>query len=199
MKKVNNILIILTILSAYVFMFVDGYYGIDRILLCLVLIPVLLVPKIVKKLFKIKISDGLELVYIVFIILTMLFGSIMGSFSLIHWYDSFTHFLSGMFTFVMGIFFLVWFKEHSDKKILFSCLFAMMFTFMIAVLWECVEFTIDNVMGTDTQKVLTTGVHDTMKDMICAILGSILVMISYIWAYIAKGDNFWKKMVKSAK
>ena len=199
MKKINNILVILTIISAYVFMFVDGYYGIDRILLCLVLIPVVLVPKIAKKLFKINISDGLELVYIVFIILTMLFGSIMGFFSLIHWYDSFTHFLSGMFTFVMGIFFLVWFKEHNDKKILYSCLFAMMFTFMIAVLWECVEFTIDNVMGTDTQKVLSTGVNDTMKDMICAILGSLLVMISYIWAYSVKVNNFWKKMVESAK
>ena len=75
----------------------------------------------------------------------------------------------------------------------------MMFTFMIAVLWECVEFTIDNVMGTDTQKVLSTGVNDTMKDMICAILGSLLVMISYIWAYSVKVNNFWKKMVESAK
>ena len=110
MKKINNILVILTIISAYVFLFIDGYYGIDRILLCLVLIPVVLVPKIAKKLFKINISDGLELVYIVFIILTMLLGSIMGFFSLISWYDSFTHFLSGMYTFVMGIFFLVWFK-----------------------------------------------------------------------------------------
>ncbi len=199
MKNVNNILIILTILSAYVFMFIDGYYGIDRILLCLVLIPVLLVAKIAKKLFKIKISDGLELVYIVFIILTMLLGSIMGFFSLISWYDSFTHFLSGIFTFVMGIFILIWFREYDSKKILYSCFFAMLFSISIAPLWECVEFTIDNVMGTDTQKVLTTGVHDTMKDMICAILGSILVMISYIWAYIAKGDNFWKRMVKSAK
>ena len=176
MKKINNLLIILSVISAYLFLFIEGYYGIDRVLLCIAIIPVLLVFKIIRKLFKIRISDGLEFVYIVFIILTMLLGSIMGFFSLISWYDSFTHFLSGMFTFVMGIFFLVWFKEHSDKKILFSCLFAMMFTFMIAVLWECVEFTIDNVMGTDTQKVLTTGVHDTMKDMICAILGSILVM-----------------------
>ena len=83
MKKINNILVILTIISAYVFLFIDGYYGIDRILLCLVLIPVVLVPKIAKKLFKINISDGLELVYIVFIILTMLLGSIMGFFSLI--------------------------------------------------------------------------------------------------------------------
>ena len=32
MKKINNILVILTIISAYVFLFIDGYYGIDRIL-----------------------------------------------------------------------------------------------------------------------------------------------------------------------
>ncbi len=199
MNKLNNILIILTIISTYLFLFLDNYYGIDRILLCIVIIPILLVPKIARKLFKIKISNGLELVYIVFIILTMLLGSIMGFFSIISWYDSFTHFLSGIFTFVMGIFFLVWLREHDDKKILFSCLFAMMFSFMIALMWECVEFTIDNVMGTDTQKVLTTGVDDTMKDMICAIMGSLLVMITYIWAYSVKGNNFWKMMVNSTK
>ena len=68
MKKINNLLIILSVISAYLFLFIEGYYGIDRVLLCIAIIPVLLVFKIIRKLFKIRISDGLEFVYIVFII-----------------------------------------------------------------------------------------------------------------------------------
>lgn len=54
-------------------------------------------------------------------------------------------------------------------------------TLSVAVLWECTEFTIDKLLGTDTQKVLTTGVNDTMKDMICALLGAILYIVYYVY------------------
>ena len=37
----------------------------------------------------------------------------------------------------------------------------------------------DQISGGDTQKVIETGVADTMKDMIVACLGAILVSIYY--------------------
>ena len=43
-----------------------------------------------------------------------------------------------------------------------------------------IEFTCDNLFGKDAQNVLTTGVDDTMWDMIVAFIGSILVSILYI-------------------
>ena len=54
-------------------------------------------------------------------------------------------------------------------------------TLSVAALWEMFEFTNDSVFGYNAQRVIETGVTDTMKDIICALLGCILVVISYIY------------------
>ncbi len=199
MKKINNLLIILSIIIGVTYLIISGNYILTQILLCLGLIPILLIPKILRYIFKsINISNGLELTYIIFIIMTMLFGSLMGGFSMISWYDSFTHFLSGMLSFVVGISLLVWLKKYKQDSIAYNILFAIMLTLSVAVLWECCEFTIDLIFKTDTQKVITTGVTDTMKDMICALLGAILLAIPYYYSKDTK-NNFWTKLVKNSK
>ena len=55
---------------------------------------------------------------------------------------------------------------------------------MVAAGWEIFEFTADNLFGGNAQRALETGVRDTMKDIICALLGSILVVIPYIYKSI---------------
>ncbi len=198
MKKVNNILIIISIVISIIYLILSNNYILNQILLCIAVIPVIFVPKIVRHFWHIKISSGLELVYIIFIDMALVFGSLMGGYGLISWYDSFTHFLSGMFTFVIGLSLLVWSHQYNLKNRAFNLVFTIMFTLSIAVLWECVEFTIDFVLKTDTQKVMDTGVTDTMKDMICALLGSVVLSISYIWAFSNSDDNFWSKLIKSS-
>ncbi len=199
MKKLNNVLIILSIFASIIYYATSGNYILTQLLLCLGVIPIILAPKIVRKLFKIKISPGLELVYIIFIIAAMVFGSLMGGYSMISWFDSLTHFFSGMLTFIIGLTLLVWLGEYHPKKHIYHVLFAIMFTLSIAVLWECCEFSIDLIFQTDTQKVVETGVTDTMKDMICAFLGSILFAISYLWAFSNSHNNFWSKLIKSSQ
>ena len=76
---------------------------------------------------------------------------------------------------------LKWLNRYDKKDIVFNIIYIILITLSVAVLWECVEFTIDKVLGMDTQKVLTTGVDDTMKDMICALIGSILYSIYYLY------------------
>ena len=107
----------------------------------------------------------------------------MGGYSKIYWYDSFTHLLSGIFTAFMAPILLKWLNRYNKKDIVFNIIYIILVTLSVAVLWECVEFTIDKVLGMDTQKVLTTGVNDTMKDMICALFGCILYIMYYIYNY----------------
>ena len=52
---------------------------------------------------------------------------------------------------------------------------------MCASFWEFFEFISDNIFGKDAQNVLTTGVNDTMMDMILASLGSLTFVITYIF------------------
>ena len=156
----------------------------NDILLLLVYIPVIYIPKIfnyIFKKYKIEIDNKLELIYIIFIILAFLLGSIMKIYSLIYWYDSFVHLLSGVLTAYISIYILKWLNKYNKKDILFNIIFIILITLSVAALWEMTEFTIDKVLGTDVQKVLTTGVNDTIKDMICALLGSILFIVYYIF------------------
>ena len=184
MKKINNLIIILSLVIELIYFIMNPIITVDNILLLLSYIPVIFIPKIFNYIFKkskIKITDDIEFAYLIFLILAFLFGSIMGGYSKIYWYDSFTHLLSGIFTAFMAPILLKWLNRYDKNDIVFNIIYIILITLSVAVLWECVEFTIDKVLGMDTQKVLTTGVDDTMKDMICALIGSILYSIYYLY------------------
>lgn len=194
MKKINNIIIILSLVIELIYFIMNPIITVDNILLLLSFIPVILIPRIFNYIFKnskIKIEDDVEFVYLIFLILAFLFGSIMGGYSKIYWYDSFTHLLFGVFTAFMAPIVLKWLNRYDKKDIVFNIIYIIIVTLSVAVLWECVEFTIDKVLGMDTQKVLTTGVNDTMKDMICALVGSILYSIYYLYNLQDKCQNLW--------
>ena len=191
MKKINNIIIILSLIVELIYFIMNPIITVDNILLLLSYIPVIFIPRIFNFIFKkskIKITDDIEFVYLIFLILAFLFGSIMGGYSKIYWYDSFTHLLSGVFTAFMAPILLKWLNRYDKKDIVFNIIYIILVTLSIAVLWECTEFTIDKILGTDTQKVLTTGVNDTMKDMICALVGSILYSIYYLYSLSKKSN-----------
>lgn len=191
MKKINNIIIILSLVIELIYFIMNPIITVDNILLLLSYIPVIFIPRIFNYIFKkskIKITDDIEFAYLIFLILAFLFGSIMGGYSKIYWYDSFTHLLSGVFTAFMAPILLKWLNRYNKKDIVFNIIYIILVTLSIAVLWECTEFTIDKILGTDTQKVLTTGVNDTMKDMICALVGSILYSIYYLYSLSKKSN-----------
>lgn len=191
MKKINNIIIILSLIVELIYFIINPIITVDNILLLLAYIPVIFIPRIFNFIFKkskIKITDDIEFVYLIFLILAFLFGSIMGGYSKIYWYDSFTHLLSGVFTAFMAPIVLKWLNRYDKKDIVFNVIYIILVTLSVAVLWECTEFTIDKILGTDTQKVLTTGVNDTMKDMICALIGSILYSIYYLYSLSKKSN-----------
>lgn len=191
MKKINNIIIIVSLIVELIYFIINPIITVDNILLLLSYIPVIFIPRIFNFIFKkskIKITDDIEFVYLIFLILAFLFGSIMGGYSKIYWYDSFTHLLSGVFTAFMAPIILKWLNRYDKKDIVFNVIYIILVTLSVAVLWECTEFTIDKILGTDTQKVLTTGVNDTMKDMICALIGSILYSIYYLYSLSKKSN-----------
>ena len=191
MKKINNIIIIVSLIVELIYFIMNPIITIDNILLLLSYIPVIFIPRIFNYIFKkskIKITDDIEFVYLIFLILSFLFGSIMGGYSKIYWYDSFTHLLSGVFTAFMAPILLKWLNRYDKKDIVFNIIYIILITLSVAVLWECTEFTIDKILGTDTQKVLTTGVNDTMKDMICALVGSVLYSIYYLYSLSKKSN-----------
>lgn len=176
-KKLNNVLIFLISLISFCYAIKEFNNGIySRALGTLSIILVLFIPRILKKVFKLKISSYLEFIYIIFIFIAHFLGIIINLYNIIWWYDLFVHFLFGIFTGIVSLYILKYFKLYNKKK-LFNSFFIISFSLMSAVLWEFCEFSVYVLLNKDVQHHLTTGVFDTMQDMIIAFFGSILVAV----------------------
>ena len=200
MKKLNNILIFLCSLAAVCFCIKDlntGSY--DRLLGDITVPLVLLIPRIAGKMFKIKITSAMELVYVLFIILAQFVGSVVNLYNKVWWYDLFAHFLSGVLTSVLSLVVLNWFGVYKEKNKWFNFLFIISFTLMIASIWEFMEFGADTFFGMNVQHSTTTGVRDTMEDMLIAFLGSLIVSISYLVENKIAKNGFLKRVVSDLK
>lgn len=187
LKKINIGIIVLTIILNTIFLGLTIFDKFEsNILVCFSLYFIVFLPTIIRKLFKIKIASSIELAFLVFIFLAQLLGSVMHFYEFIFWYDSFVHFISGMLTALLALLLLLLFKKYNSKSLGFNIIYMISITLMVASFWELFEFTADNLLGGDAQRVIATGVRDTMKDMICALLGCILVIIEYAYEQTTK-------------
>lgn len=200
MKKLNNVLIFLCSLAAICIFVKDINIGATDRLLGDITIPlVLFIPRIMRSIFKIKITDAMELVYVIFIILAQFIGSVINLYNKVWWYDLFAHFLSGVLTTILAMVVMDWFGVYNEKHKWFNALFMICFTLMVASLWEFTEFAADLIMKTDVQHVIDTGVADTMEDMLIAFVGSIIVSISYLVENKVSKNGFLRKIVSDLK
>ena len=84
--------------------------------------------------------------------------------------------MSGILSAMVGALIL---EKANYKKMFFNLLFIICFTWFCAGMWEVFEFTCNYLFGGDAQRVVLTGVSDTMWDMIVAFFGSIIVSTFY--------------------
>ena len=196
MKKTNNILIILMIIVNTICMFLSicGKYN-SNILVCLSLYLIIFLPRIIRK-FSSKVNDLIELIFLLFILFAQLLGSILHFYGIIYWYDSFMHYISGILTSFLAVIILILFNKYDDNDKAFNVIFILSITLMVASLWEIFEFTTDNLLGGDAQRVVATGVTDTMKDIICALLGSILFSFCYLYECLKNRTLLIKEFIK---
>ncbi len=175
MKKINNLIIAVILVISYILAIHNISNNIlVRFLIDIASLPVLFVPKILKK-FKIKISDNLEFAYLLFIFFAYFLGTVINFYDRISIYDTIMHFLSGVFEAYIAFQII---KDNKNSK-MYNILFVLGFVSLLSVCWEIFEFTSSNLLDTDPQKVELTGVTDTMKDLIAALIGGILVIINY--------------------
>ena len=177
-KTINYILIFIMLCFDFFYLINDLRIGSsDRIVTYLALPFVLLVPFFLDKIMKKELSSNLKLFYYIFIFLADFLGCVVNLYEKISWFDTFTHYLSGIFTAYLGI--LLMDKFQFKKTFLSRIIYTLGFTCLIAVIWEFFEYSMDNFFGMTLQHANTTGVNDTMIDLISAFLGSITFLIFY--------------------
>ena len=176
MKKINISLIFISVILSIFVSFTGKLNLVDIAKNTSIIITINLM-YIIKRIFKLNISEELIFIYILFIILTHLIGVNFNLFVNVYWFDKFTHFVSGLLSSILAIYILEKFNKNDNK--VFNYIFIIAFALMVAALWEFVEYSFSCILPVDPQKVELTGVHDTMGDIIVAFLGSLIISISY--------------------
>ncbi|MDY2919384.1 MAG: hypothetical protein SOU08_07080 [Anaerococcus sp.] len=125
----------------------------------------------------------LNLVYAFFIVLAVDLGSVSGFYDLFLWRDTVMH---GAFGFICSVsIYILFLKDSYDLKNRSRLLLIFLATMGCGSLWEIFEFSVDNILGMDTQRVGEsialgkTPVYDTMVDIIITIAGFIVFVLIY--------------------
>lgn len=196
MKILNRILI-------FLFIIIDTWYIYDklskgvteRLIIAFAVIPVLLAPYLIKKIFHYQMCDVLKFCYYLFTFCCVILGSVLNLYNLpqTKGFDKLTHFVSGFLTSIIALLII---KKSGvrDKRLWFRITYIILFSIAIGGIWEFFEFACDKLTGGDTQHVLDTGVSDTILDMLSATSASLLFSLYYWYEEKYSKINHIKKL-----
>lgn len=177
MKKINKIFAIILNLIGFIYLI---KYGIakdfSRILLCLCVPIITIVPYFIKD----KINDKLVFIYYIYLFILMILGCLGRFYSKFAYYDIFAHFMFGFAGCIVGLYILNLFSIQ-NKSIVFNIIFMIFTTLALSSLWEIFEYIVSIVFKEDVQYALTTGVSDTMEDIISSLISCSLFQIIYVF------------------
>ena len=115
-------------------------------------------------------------------------------------FDKTLHFTSGILISELALMlynYLTDNKAHKTKKEqLLAITFVFSFNMMIAVLWEFFEYWCLIFLKNDAINHYTTGVHDSITDMLVALIGGCIIIYYLIKYFKVNKDNFWTKLSK---
>lgn len=135
-----------------------------------------------------------DIIFLCFVFIAVPFASVLGGYTFVPYLDKILHCLSGFLFAAIGTIVFYACKQGHQKAptdALSAALFSAMFSMSSAVLWEIYEFTL-SLFGPDPQLAVTTGVTDTMLDMIVCTIGGIITAVE-CYRYL-KGAKPWIMM-----
>lgn len=124
-----------------------------------------------EKIAKVYIPKGACLFYSLFVFGAQFLGSYIGFYGYFTWWDILLHLLSGILVGYMGLVLLLTLdKSHQlfmKQKTAVIAVFVFAIAVVGAVFWEIIEFTGDQLLGTNAQ---LGSLQDTMEDLICGTI-----------------------------
>lgn len=143
------------------------------------------------KIFHIKIDSFSNLIYLVVIFMALYLGGSLKFYDKYKYWDRYIHALSGIGFVGFGIAIA---ESNPDVKRLGLLFFSFTFSITIHALWEVLEYISDCLFRGNAQRwqinhnsvnhvskkaIQPAGLVDTMNDMICCIIGSVLAIIAW--------------------
>lgn len=144
------------------------------------------VPGLVFRLMRLKPVHQVFFFAYLFFLFAYTGGLVLSGYAKLSQYDTVMHFLSGILTSFLSLVLLYYLKpgrQVEPKDAGLAVTYSLFTSLAVAGLWEIAEFFYGMMTGMDPQNVLTTGVTDTMVDMIVCTLGALLFVISILLYY----------------
>lgn len=171
MKKTYQFFLIIYFLTLIYILFFHFRYHI--VISLLLLIPLYFIQH---SLYKIE--------YLTYIYFTQVLGTTC-SFYQYPYYDKAMHFISGMIFVIIGYYILKRIIHHRIIYFLINCI-----EMSVACLWEFYEYSLLIFLNNDALHHYSTGVHDTMQDMLFSFIGG-LIITYIIYKYPSYIDNLY--------
>ena len=168
---------VVTLIYAFKVNFLGKYFGMTFV----ACVTPFIVPAIVK-LLKVKVPTEFYVINIVFVYFASLIGSCLGGYSM-PYYDKFTHCASGVvIAEVIYIVYKHFMREEKREWVMFTFVNAV--NACVALLWEFYEYALLVFFDYDAIRNAAMGVHDSMTDMLVAVIGGLVLSI-----YLMKFDQ----------
>lgn len=141
------------------------------------LIPLL--PELFYRIFRLRRVYQLDFFVLAFSLLGYTLGAVVDLYQRVPFFDKAVHMLSGVFVSMLLLcLFCAVCPSHAPGRSerLLAVLFVFFGSMAVAGLWEICEYAVHALTGRDVQQVLSTGVDDTMQDMIVCLIGTLLYL-----------------------
>lgn len=146
---------------------------VDKLLLAVATPFMILVPKMIERIFRCRISLPVYLFGLFYAIGPML-GHCYNLYYTIPWWDKMLHISGGVMFAFLGLFLFEKYIGKDKEKKMMTAIFALCFSMAIAVLWEFCEFGADTFFGMDMQDdTVITHINSYLLDEGIGVAGSI--------------------------
>jgi len=161
------------------------------------IVIVAFLPILVGHRFHVRIPPEFELLAVIFVCASLFLGEVHGYYLKYWWWDMLLHAGSGLILGIFGFLLVYVINEHEDLEMHmkpgFVGLFAFMFALGMGTIWEIVEFSLDQLLGMDTQG---NSLEDTMSDLIVDSIGALIIsLLGYSYLRTAKIDSFLERWI----
>jgi hypothetical protein len=145
-----------------------------------------LIPTFLKKYYGVRTPHILQAGGAVFLFATIFLGEVASFYERFWWWDLLFHTLAGLAFGLIGYMVLVltYRKQTVHLAPLFTSIFAISFSMTVSVLWEILEFAVDQLLHTNMQP----SASDTMWDLIVGFAGAFISALSG-YNYVRSNDK----------
>jgi uncharacterized membrane protein YjdF len=122
---------------------------------------------------------SVQISFLTFVLLASSLGSVLEFYAVFNYFDKFVHYLSGIVLAFAGFYIakiLLNKREIADNGDFLKNTIAFLFSCSCAAFWEIYEFTVDNLLGMESQG----NNQNTMGDIVAGVLGAVTYLALYI-------------------